>query len=190
MVWGLALLVWNRVRQCSIERHHRLDTENLGKRFAVADPPKQTEGHPARAAIDIARAPPADLIGNLQRAGVERDAREIRVVLHTGMGMLARKGDDLAGIDRDRDRLVRIDLFQQAGDHLAWPDGFGRFAAPPDPDLVSHAMTIRVPDCRAAYRSLLARGPSFLAPPYGWGGEIRCFLRDPDGPLFEISEAR
>ena len=62
-------------------------------------------------------------------------------------------------------------------------------AAPADPDSVSHAMTIRVPDCRAAYETLKARGAVFLTPPKDWGMEIRCFFRDPDGHLFEISEA-
>jgi lactoylglutathione lyase len=64
------------------------------------------------------------------------------------------------------------------------------FAAPPDPNTVSHAMTIRVPDCRAAYETLLARGAAFLTPPHDWGREVRCFFRDPDGHLFEISAAR
>ena len=32
------------------------------------------------------------------------------------------------------------------------------FAPPPDPDAVSHEMTIRVPDCRAAYETLRSRG--------------------------------
>jgi catechol 2,3-dioxygenase-like lactoylglutathione lyase family enzyme len=63
------------------------------------------------------------------------------------------------------------------------------FAAPVDADAVSHAMTIRVPDCRAAYATLLARGAVFLTPPHDWGWEVRCFFRDPDGHLFEISEA-
>lgn len=63
------------------------------------------------------------------------------------------------------------------------------FTIPEDPDQVSHAMTIRVPDCRAAYRSLKSRGAMFLTPPVDWGSEIRCFFRDPDGHLFEISEA-
>lgn len=39
------------------------------------------------------------------------------------------------------------------------------FAPPADPDTVSHAMTIRVPDCRAAYETLRARGAEFLTPP-------------------------
>jgi lactoylglutathione lyase len=63
------------------------------------------------------------------------------------------------------------------------------FAAPPDADAVSHAMTIRVPDCRAAYEILRARGAVFLTPPHDWGREVRCFFRDPDGHLFEISQA-
>lgn len=62
------------------------------------------------------------------------------------------------------------------------------FAPPPDARRVSHQLTIRVPDCRAAYRTLLARGAEFLTPPFDRGGEIRCFFRDPDGRLLEISE--
>jgi catechol 2,3-dioxygenase-like lactoylglutathione lyase family enzyme len=63
------------------------------------------------------------------------------------------------------------------------------FAPPADPGVVSHAMTIRVPDCRASYETLKQRGALFLTPPKDWGGEIRCFFRDPDGHLFEISQA-
>jgi catechol 2,3-dioxygenase-like lactoylglutathione lyase family enzyme len=63
------------------------------------------------------------------------------------------------------------------------------FVPPADPDRVSHAITIRVPDCREAYDVLRARGAEFLTPPVDRGGEIRCFFRDPDGHLFEISEA-
>jgi catechol 2,3-dioxygenase-like lactoylglutathione lyase family enzyme len=62
------------------------------------------------------------------------------------------------------------------------------FAPPDDPDRVSHQMTLRVPDCRAAYETLRHRGASFLAPPVDRGGEIRAFFRDPDGHLIEISE--
>ncbi len=64
------------------------------------------------------------------------------------------------------------------------------FAAPRDPLRVSHSFTIRVPDCAAAYESLRGRGAEFLTPPHDWGAEVRCFFRDPDGHLFEISEAR
>ena len=62
------------------------------------------------------------------------------------------------------------------------------FATPTDPNTVSHAMTIRVPDCQNAYEVLKARGAKFITPPYDWGAEIRCFFQDPDGHLYEISE--
>jgi len=51
-------------------------------------------------------------------------------------------------------------------------------------------MTIRVPDCRAAYAARRARGAEFLTPPVEYAWEVRCFFRDPDGHLLEISEAR
>ncbi len=62
------------------------------------------------------------------------------------------------------------------------------FAPPADPDTVSHELTIRVPDCQQAYEVLTARGAQFLTPPVDWGAEIRCFFRDPDGHLLEISQ--
>jgi catechol 2,3-dioxygenase-like lactoylglutathione lyase family enzyme len=65
-----------------------------------------------------------------------------------------------------------------------------RFAPPADPATVAHEMTIRVPDCHAAYATLLARGAEFLTPPVEYEWEVRCFFRDPDGHLLEISEAR
>jgi catechol 2,3-dioxygenase-like lactoylglutathione lyase family enzyme len=61
-------------------------------------------------------------------------------------------------------------------------------AAPDDPDRIDHSFTIRVEDCRGAYETLLDRGAEFLTPPHDWGAEIRCFFRDPDGHVFEISE--
>ncbi len=64
------------------------------------------------------------------------------------------------------------------------------FAPPGDPDLVSHELTIRVPDCHGAYATLRSRGAVFLTPPVESEWEIRAFFRDPDGNLLEISEAR
>lgn len=61
-------------------------------------------------------------------------------------------------------------------------------AVPGDPTRVSQAFTIRVPDCRAAHATLRDRGAEFLTPPVDHGPEIRCFFRDPDGHLFEISQ--
>jgi catechol 2,3-dioxygenase-like lactoylglutathione lyase family enzyme len=64
------------------------------------------------------------------------------------------------------------------------------FAPPSDPRTVTHELTLRVPDCRAAYEELLSRGAQFLTPPVEYEYEIRAFFRDPDGHLLEISQAR
>jgi catechol 2,3-dioxygenase-like lactoylglutathione lyase family enzyme len=64
------------------------------------------------------------------------------------------------------------------------------FAPPSDPNSITHELTLRVPDCRAAYEELLARGAEFLTPPVEYEYEIRAFFRDPDGHLLEISQAR
>jgi catechol 2,3-dioxygenase-like lactoylglutathione lyase family enzyme len=64
------------------------------------------------------------------------------------------------------------------------------FTPPGDPDHVSHSMTFRVGDCRAAYDLLSSRGAAFLNPPVESDWEIRAFFRDPDGHLLEISEAK
>lgn len=64
------------------------------------------------------------------------------------------------------------------------------FAPPLTSEVVSHELTIRVPDCRAAYRILKARGATFLTPPVEYDFEIRCFFQDPDGHLLEISELK
>lgn len=62
------------------------------------------------------------------------------------------------------------------------------FSAPADPTRVDHSFTIRVTDCQSSYETLVGRGAVFSTPPHDWGSEIRCFFRDPDGHLFEISE--
>jgi catechol 2,3-dioxygenase-like lactoylglutathione lyase family enzyme len=64
------------------------------------------------------------------------------------------------------------------------------FQPPTDADRVSHAITVRVADCQAAYEALRSNGATFLTPPHDWGAEIRCFLRDPDGHLVEISQLK
>ncbi len=64
------------------------------------------------------------------------------------------------------------------------------FVPPTDKDSVSHAYTIRVKDCVKSYEILKERGAEFITPPLDRGAEVRCFFRDPDGHLFEISEYR
>lgn len=69
------------------------------------------------------------------------------------------------------------------------PDKPGITFGPPEPSRISHSFTIRVQDCQASHETLMQRGARFLTPPHDWGGEIRCFFPDPDGHLWEISQA-
>jgi catechol 2,3-dioxygenase-like lactoylglutathione lyase family enzyme len=65
----------------------------------------------------------------------------------------------------------------------------------PDPSPLNRTsviseLSIRVPDCSAAYKVLRSRGASFLTPPFDWSGEVLAFFHDPDGHLLEIREVR
>ena len=60
---------------------------------------------------------------------------------------------------------------------------------PTDPTAASSFMNIRVADIEAKYREWRAKGAEFLTPPMDRGGEIRCYMRDPDGYLIEVGEA-
>lgn len=59
-----------------------------------------------------------------------------------------------------------------------------------DKNIVSHSFTIRVENCQESYNILQTRGVEFITPPFDWGSEIRCFFKDPNDHLFEISEYR
>ena len=61
--------------------------------------------------------------------------------------------------------------------------------APQDPDRLSSFLNIRVADIEAVYAAWSARGAEFLTPPMDRGGEIRCFVRDPDGHLIEVGQS-
>jgi catechol 2,3-dioxygenase-like lactoylglutathione lyase family enzyme len=63
-----------------------------------------------------------------------------------------------------------------------------RMAPPADQDTVSMALNIRVADIQAVYHAWRDRGAEFLTPPQDRDGEIRCYLRDPDGYLIEVGQ--
>jgi catechol 2,3-dioxygenase-like lactoylglutathione lyase family enzyme len=60
--------------------------------------------------------------------------------------------------------------------------------APADPNRVSGFMNLRVADIGAAYDQWRSQGATFLASPMDRGGEIRCYMRDPDGHLIEVGQ--
>jgi lactoylglutathione lyase len=63
-------------------------------------------------------------------------------------------------------------------------------AAPPsDSDHLSIALNLRVADVRACYDLWRSRGATFLTEPKVHDGEIRCYIRDPDGYLIEVGQS-
>ena len=61
---------------------------------------------------------------------------------------------------------------------------------PPDPNRVSAFLNLRVADIAKAYKEWSAKGAQFLTEPKDHGREIRAYIRDPDGHLIEVGEAR
>ncbi len=59
---------------------------------------------------------------------------------------------------------------------------------PSDLGRASGFMNVRVADIAAAYDQWRARGATFLTGPIDHGGEIRCYMRDPDGHLIEVGQ--
>ena len=61
-------------------------------------------------------------------------------------------------------------------------------APPPDPNLVSAFLNLRVADIAQVYAEWSARGAQFLTEPKDHGREIRAYIRDPDGHLIEVGQ--
>src|SRR5580698_6040530 len=62
-------------------------------------------------------------------------------------------------------------------------------SVPADPDKISSFMNIRVADIQACYELWKSRGAEFLTEPIAKYGEIRCYIRDPDGYIIEVGRA-
>ena len=62
--------------------------------------------------------------------------------------------------------------------------------APTDLNRTSSFLNIRVADVWAVYEEWRSRGAEFLTPPQDMPGETRCYLRDPDGHLIEVGQAK
>ncbi len=57
-----------------------------------------------------------------------------------------------------------------------------------DPDKISSFMNIRVADIQACYKLWKSRGAEFITEPIPKYGEIRCYIRDPDGYIIEVGQ--
>ncbi len=61
---------------------------------------------------------------------------------------------------------------------------------PPNPDEISSFLNVRVADIHACYELWKSRGATFLTPPIDKYGEIRCYIRDPDGYIIEVGQSK
>jgi catechol 2,3-dioxygenase-like lactoylglutathione lyase family enzyme len=62
-------------------------------------------------------------------------------------------------------------------------------SVPPDPDHLSSFLNIRVADIHACYELWKKRGATFITEPIPKYGEIRCYIRDPDGYIIEVGQS-
>jgi predicted enzyme related to lactoylglutathione lyase len=59
----------------------------------------------------------------------------------------------------------------------------------PDPNHISSFLNFRVADIQACYELWKSRGAEFLTEPLPKYGEIRCYIRDPDGYIIEVGQS-
>jgi predicted enzyme related to lactoylglutathione lyase len=59
----------------------------------------------------------------------------------------------------------------------------------PNPDHINSFMNIRVADIQACYELWKSRGAEFITKPIPKYGEIRCYIRDPDGYIIEVGQS-
>jgi catechol 2,3-dioxygenase-like lactoylglutathione lyase family enzyme len=59
----------------------------------------------------------------------------------------------------------------------------------PNPNHINSFMNFRVADIHACYELWKSRGAEFLTEPIPKYGEIRCYIRDPDGYIIEVGQS-
>ena len=59
----------------------------------------------------------------------------------------------------------------------------------PDPNHINSFMNFRVADIQACYKLWKNRGAEFITEPIPKYGEIRCYIRDPDGYIIEVGQS-
>jgi catechol 2,3-dioxygenase-like lactoylglutathione lyase family enzyme len=59
----------------------------------------------------------------------------------------------------------------------------------PDPNHINSFMNLRVADIQACYKLWKSRGAEFITEPIPKYGEIRCYIRDPDGYIIEVGQS-
>jgi predicted enzyme related to lactoylglutathione lyase len=58
-----------------------------------------------------------------------------------------------------------------------------------DPNHINSFLNFRVADIQACYELWKSRGAEFITEPIPKYGEIRCYIRDPDGYIIEVGQS-
>jgi lactoylglutathione lyase len=61
-------------------------------------------------------------------------------------------------------------------------------STPPDPNILSIFINLRVTDIKRLYQLWSSRGAKFITDPKVHATELRCYMRDPDGYLIEVGQ--
>jgi catechol 2,3-dioxygenase-like lactoylglutathione lyase family enzyme len=59
----------------------------------------------------------------------------------------------------------------------------------PNPNSINSFLNFRVADIQACYELWKSRGAEFITKPIPKYGEIRCYIRDPDGYIIEVGQS-
>jgi lactoylglutathione lyase len=59
---------------------------------------------------------------------------------------------------------------------------------PPDQNVLSNFLNLRVVDIKSLYELWSSRGAKFITEPKVHATELRCYMRDPDGYLIEVGQ--
>ena len=98
-----------------------------------------------------------------------------------------------AGVVRERDPVIlqfhNSWIVANVGGPPTDDKPYVTMVPPVDPDRATSALNVRVGDAHAVYEQWRSRGAHFLTPPIARDGEIRCYLRDPDGHLIEVGQS-
>ena len=116
---------------------------------------------------------------------IERSARFYEKVFG---GRILSRGDSngLPGLHPDREYVAHCQRRGRADTREA----VGNAQRAADPDKISSFMHIRVADIQACYELWRSRGAEFLPEPKDKYGEIRCYIRDPDGYIIEVGQSK
>jgi catechol 2,3-dioxygenase-like lactoylglutathione lyase family enzyme len=119
-------------------------------------------------------------------ADIERSARYYEKVFG---GRIIRKGDNSSGAPAYI-QIANTWLIVNVGGGPTPDKPSVTLGVPADPDKVSSFLNFRVVDIKACYELWRSRGAEFITEPKDKTGEIRCYIRDPDGYIIEVGQSK